>query len=337
MPTQVGRPAELEEGGRGMTRKRALAAAAVAVAALSIAAGTAAGRSADSSVEVVLRPLIGTSSNDVQQVTFGGKIGFHLDVSNTGTSSINHVVIVVDSDVATFSDASRSECGKDPQDPTRMVCKLQQMKGGAPTFSVDLRFDAPATGTTVTATPSVTVDAQTQGSSGNNGTQTTTGAPVITQLVSSAGNSLVKTFAKGKEAFATAATLPQHSKFTMPDALLAGAYGVESSVQDTGASPLCDKCPPYVTILDIPASLLVAGSPFSASNPFTFTVTLLPSAWPNGYSASGLYHGSVLVPMCSSSPLSATTPMCLTSFQASKKKGAVATGEAYQNGRLGFG
>jgi hypothetical protein len=318
-----------------MRRKRTLIATTVAVVAFCLAAGSAGGRSTGSGVSVFLSPLIGTSSNDVQQVTFGGKIGFHLDVSNTGTSTVNHLVIVVASDVATFSDASRSECAQDPKDAKRMVCTLKQMQGGAPTFSVDLRFNAPASGSTVVATPSVTVDAQTQGGSGNNGTTTTTGASVTTALISSAANSLVKTFAKGKEAVATSAALPQHSQFTMPNALLGGYYGIETSVEETTATPLCAKCPPYATVLSIPASLL-ASSPFSSANSFAFTVTLLPAGEPKGYSPTGLSHDGVQVPMCTSSPLSATTHMCLTSFEVSKKNGIVATGEADRNGRLGF-
>jgi hypothetical protein len=41
--------------------------------------------------------------------------------------------------------------------------------------------------------------------------------------------------------------------------------------------------------------------------------------------------------MCADSPLSATVHICLDSFQVGKKTGIVATGEADQNGRLGFG
>jgi hypothetical protein len=316
-------------------------AAGVALITFCIAVGSAGGRSTETGASVVLSPLIGTSSNDVQQVTFGGKIGFHLDVSNTGTSTFNHLVIVVASDAATFSDASRSECAKDPQDAKRMVCKLSQMKGGAPTFSVDLRFDAPASGSTVVTTPSVTVDAQTNGNPGNNGTQTTTGTPVTTALVSSAGNSLVKTFAKGKEALATSATLPQHSQFTMPNTLLGGHYGVQTSVQElsgTGAGqPLCDDCPPYVTVLDIPDSLAATNSPFSPSNFFTFTVKLEASGVPKFYDPVGLYHDGVLVPMCATSPLGPNTHICLTGFLVTKKNGITATGQADQNGRIGFG
>ena len=160
---------------------------------------------------------------------------------------------------------------------------------------------------------------------------------MTTALVSSAGNSIVKTFAKGKEALATSATLPQHSQFTMPNTLLGGHYGVQTSVQEeTTVTPLCDDCPPFVTVLDIPDSL-GANSPFSATNPFAFTVTLLPSGEPKHYNPTGLYHDGDLVPMCATSPLSATTHICLTVFQVTKKNGITATGQADQNGRIGFG
>ena len=307
----------------------------VVITAAFVALGTTGTSSAAAGMSVVLRPLIGTSSNDVQQVTFGGKIGFHLEVTNSGDSSVNHLVIAVASSAGTFSDASRSECLQDPADQKRMVCTLKQMKSGAATFSVDLRFDAPIGGSEVLTTPSVTVDARTQGGAGNNGTQTTTGTPVTTALVSSAANSLVKTFATGRESVATSTALPQHSVFTLPNALLGGVYGVETSVQETTGTPLCPKCPTYLTLLGIPASLLT-DSPFSAANPFSFTVTLLPNGEPTGYKPIGLYHDSALVPMCSSLPLSSTTHICLTSFQTSKS-GVIARGLADQNGRVAFG
>jgi hypothetical protein len=197
-------------------------AAGVALVTFCIAVGSAGGRSTGTGASVVLSPLIGTTSNGVQQVTFGGKIGFHLDVSNTGTSTFNHLVIVVSSDLATFSDASRSECAVDPTNAKRMVCNLVQMKGGAPTFSVDLRFTAPSSGSAVVTTPSLTVDAKTRGNTGNNGTATTTGDPVTTVLISAAGGTLFDSYLRGTENAATAATLPQHSQFVMPATLHGG-------------------------------------------------------------------------------------------------------------------
>jgi hypothetical protein len=312
-----------------------IAAVATLIACV-VVVGPAGGTPMKSKLTVQLSPLIGTVSNGVQQVTYGGKIGLHLDVTNPGPSTVNHVVITVDSDSATFSDASRPECGVDSQDATRMICKLNQIKRGAPTFSVDLRFTAPGSGTQVVTTPSATVDAKSQGNPGNNGTGTTTGDPVTTVLISSAGGALFDSYLRGTENAATSATLPQHSQFVMPGSLLGGLYGVETSVEETTGTPLCTKCPVYVSVLSIPASV-TAGSPFSPANPFTFTVTLLPAGVPAHYYPTGLYHDGVKIPKCSYSPLSGTTHICLTSFSGDKYHGFVATGEADQNGRLGFG
>jgi hypothetical protein len=303
-------------------------AAVVAALACLVAVGSAGSRTTKSTLSVELRSLIGT-------VTNGGKIGLHLDVANKGTSTVNHVLMVVTTDSATFSDASRSECAADPQNAKRMLCSVKQMKSGA-SFSVDFRFNAPSSGSTVVATPSATVDAKTQGSPGNNGTGTTVGDPVTTALVDSAGNSLVDTYLRGAENAATATTLKQHSSFVMPNSLLGGLYGVETSVEEHGAAPLCPKCPPFETVLHIPASLL-GSSPFSDTHPFTFTVTLLPSGVPAHYYPTGLYHDGTLIPKCKYSPLGPNTHICLTSFTGDKYHGFVATGEADQNGRLGFG
>jgi hypothetical protein len=319
-----------------MDRKRTFLAAAVAALACLVAVGSAGGRTTKSALTVDLRPLIGASVNGVQQVTYGGKIGLHLDVTNSGKATVNHVLVAVTTDGATFSDTSRKECAQDPNDAKRMLCMVKQMKSGSPTFSVDFRFDAPSSGSAVVSTPSVSVDAKTQGNPGNNGTGTTTGDPVTTTLTSSAGGSLLDTYLRGTENAATSATLPQHSQFVMPGSLLGGAFGVATSVQERTATPLCTKCPAFETVLGIPASLL-GSSPFSATNPFTFMVTLLPAGVPAHYYPIGLYHDGVLIPMCTTSPLGATTHICLTSFSGNKLTGFVATGKADQNGRLGFG
>jgi hypothetical protein len=210
------------------------------------------------------------------------------------------------------------------------------MKAGSPTFSVDLRFNAPSSGSAVVSTPTASVDAKSQGNPGNNGTGTTTGDPVTTVLISSDGGKLFDSYLRGTENAATAATLPQHSRFVMPASLLGGVYGVETSVSEETGGALCANCPAFETVLGIPASLL-GSPPFSATNPFTFTVTLLPAGVPAHYSPTGLYHDSVLIPMCSTSPLSATTHICVISFSGNKYIGFTATGKADQNGRIGFG
>lgn len=314
-----------------------LFAGVVAVVACFVVVGSAGGRTAKSRLTVDLSPLIGTSVNGVQKVTYGGKIGLHLDVTNPGPSTVNHVVITVTADTATFSDASRPECAVDPADAKRMVCTVKQMKAGSPTFSVDLRFNAPSSGSAVVSTPTATVDAKSQGNPGNNGTGTTTGDPVTTVLISSMGGTLFDSYLRGTENAATSATLPQHSQFVMPTSLLGGLYGVETSVQEDTVGLPCAHCPAFSTVLGIPASLLGPSSPFSPSNFFTFTVRLEPSGVPAHYYSTGLYHDGMLIANCTTSPLSATTHICVTSFSGNKYIGFTATGKADQNGRIGFG
>jgi hypothetical protein len=303
--------------------------------ALAMTFGTGAGQ-AGGSLAVSLSPLIGTGSNQVPQVTNGGKLALHLSVSNPGNATANHLLMVVDTDNATFSNASRPECGADPNDSSRMVCTLKQMKHGG-SFSVDVRFTVAASGTSVTAVPSVTINAQTRGNPGNNGSGTSGGAPVTATLVGPAGGSLVKTFLAATESAATNLALTQHSAFTLPSALLGGTFGVALSVQETTQAAPCTHCPTAVTDLQIPASL-GPGSPFSATNPFSFTVSLLPSGQPWGYVPTGLYHDGVLVPLCSLHPLGPTTHICLTSAPVLTLGSTfVATGIADQNGKIGFG
>ncbi len=309
-----------------MRRKRKLFAAGIAAVGCLVAVGSAGGHTNQPPVSAVLSPLIGTTTNGVQQVTNGGKIGLQLDV--TANSTVKNVLITVASDKAKFSDASRPECAKGP-DARLMVCFVKQLQSGS-TFSVVLRYDAPATGDKVATFPTVLFLS-------NYLPGIVIGKPVKTVLVSSAGGSLLNSYLRGSENVATAATLPQHSQFVMPNALLGGAFGVATSVQETTtATPLCTKCPALETVLEIPASLQ-ADSPFSATNPFTFTVTLLPAGVPAHYYPTGLYHDGVKIPKCSWSPLGPSTHICLTSFTGDKYSGFVATGQADQNGRLGFG
>ena len=149
----------------------------------------------------------------------------------------------------------------------------------------------------------------------------------------------MKTFAKGKEALATSATLPQHSQFTMPNTLLGGHYGVQTSVQETTAR--------HAAVRRLPA---VRHRSSTSRTPSPHELAVLadellhvhghaaePTGVPKFYDPTGLYHDGVLVPMCATSPLGPNTHICLTGFLVTKKNGIIATGKADQNGRIGFG
>jgi hypothetical protein len=302
-----------------------LLAAGLAAVGCLVAAGSAGGHGSQPAVSAVLSPLIGTTTNGVQQVTNGSKIGLRLDV--TANSTVTNVLITVASDKATFSDATQPECGKGP-DARLMVCFVRQLAAGS-VYSINLRYDAPATGDKVVTFPTVVFVS-------NHLPGIVFGKAVKTELVSSAGGSLASSYLRGSEEVGTAETLPQHSEFVMPETLLGGAFGVATSVREQTATPLCTKCPALETVLEIPASV-EANSPFSATNPFTFKVTLLPAGVPRYYKPTGLYHDGMKIPKCHYSPLGPSTHICLTSFSGDKYQGFVATGIADQNGRLGFG
>ena len=321
-----------------MKRKRMTVAALAALAVCVVAVGQAGGSTAKSRLTVALSPLIGTSANGVQKVTYGGKIGLHLDVANPGPSTVNHVVVTVAADTATFSDASRPECAVDPTNAKRMVCTVKQMKAGSPTFSVDLRFNAPSSGSAVVSTPTATVDAKSQGNPGNNGTGTTTGDPVTTVLISSDGGRLFDSYLRGTENAATAATLPQHSQFVMPTSLLGGLYGVETSVQEKTAHP---------AVHQVPGPRDGAGDPGFGARALLalLAVELLHvhgqaravrragPLLPDGAVPRRHAHPDVQHLAARARPRTSAS----TSFSGNKYIGFTATGKADQNGRIGFG
>ena len=125
----------------------------------------------------------------------------------------------------------------------------------------------------------------------------------------------------------------------MPNSLLGGVYGVETSGSGKDQPRRCAR--------NVRRSRQCWGSrhrcsgpssPFSPSNFFTFTVKLEPSGVPAHYYPTGLYHEGVLIPdVQRPRPLSASTHICVTSFSGNKYIGFTATGKADQNGRIGFG
>ena len=162
-----------------------MVAVVLAAIAAALVGGASTGRAA-TSFTITLDPLIGTAAvNEIPQVSYGGKIGYHLVVTNSGDSTTQHASIVVTSDLATFSDSDNASCAANPKDAHQMVCTPF---GGTfvpgETFDVHLRFTAPASGAQVSTSASISVAAKTVGGTNNNGTTLATSQPpVLTNIV----------------------------------------------------------------------------------------------------------------------------------------------------------
>src|SRR3954447_22585399 len=169
----------------GLARLLAMVSAMAAFAII----GGATTSDAATSFNITLAPLIGTSSNVIPQVSYGGKIGYQLHVDNNGDSNTQHASIVVTNNLATFSDVSdTANCAVNPKDAHQMVCTPfgGTFAPGA-SFDADLRFTAPATGPAageqVSTTAAITVSAQTVGGNKSNGTTLQQTSPVLTNIV----------------------------------------------------------------------------------------------------------------------------------------------------------
>jgi hypothetical protein len=332
---------------RSMNTRRRLVRAAglVAVVVSVVLVGAATNGRAATVLTIQLDPLIGSGQNVIQQVSYGGNIGYGLSVHNTGDSVVTKVTVVVTSDLATFLDDDSSLCvGSGHQ----MTCTPP---GGtlAPGdgFTAKLRFTAPLTGAQVTTHADITVGAQTVGGSNNQGTTLTSSAPVVTTLGASSVDS-ISTYLRGNEGAHTGnlgPTHPQRFVQQMPSGLL-GDFGTALSLLDESGTPICATCLPWFTSVTIPAAshVLNAGNPFydgTTTNPYSWT---MEAQYPAGFKVSGVAYlddDAVLhfpLPSCASVPLGPLSPVCVDSVQQNPKtKTVTATGRGIENGNLGFG
>jgi hypothetical protein len=319
--------------------------------------GTGTGRAA-TSFEVDLSPLIGTIGNDIPQVSFGGKIGYHLFVENTGDSTTQHAQIVVTSDGATFSDASDASCAANPKNLHQMVCTPF---GGTfvphATFAVDFRFTAPSSGTQVSTVTAITVAAQTVGSNKNNGTTIAQSSAVLTNIVEN--TTKADTYLHVNEKAGTgglSADHPQNFTATMPSTFFGDPFGIALSIHDGVGTPLCGTCLTSFTTVDIPAAPFPAtpGNPFyngvDPNNPYGWSIS---AKYPSGFQLSKLVHVDDSnvpkdVPSCASIvPEPAPTlaqPLCWDTLNQQPgnpnkpdTRIVTATGRGLENGQFGFG
>jgi hypothetical protein len=328
-----------------------------AVLALALSGGAGTGQAA-TAFTVDLQPLIGSTGNQIPQVSYGGAIGYHLFVQNTGDSTTQHVQIIVTSDSATFLDDDSDLCSAYPGDSHKMLCTPPDgTLRPNDTLTVNFRFTAPTTGDSVSTNASIVVAAQSVGGKKNKGTTLATcpapQCPVVTQLV--ADGSETDTFLRANENAATGRLTNEHpQKFSLqlPPTLLGAPFGIAVSIHDQVGTPICDSCLTSFTTLSIPAAALATklGNPLydgtanpPTTNPYTATMT---AKYTPGFVLHGVAYrddsGFLYFPVasCGSDAPSPTIPVCVvpgTLFQDRNTRTVGATLRGIQNGNGGFG
>jgi hypothetical protein len=330
-----------------MTRSssRLLAAMAVVGAAIvaSLVGGVGAGH-ASTTLPITITPLIAAGSSDpVPQVSYGGKIGYEVIATNQDTSNTTHVRVVVDvTGGATFFDANDPSCAAAKGNPGEMICTPNggTLRSGQ-TYTVDFRFTAPSTGTKVTATPSATIAAQTNGNPGNNGTTVSTGTPVDV-LLNADGSTNDTYLRQGENAMAGG---PQDFTTQLPGTLFV-PFGLELGIHNQTGT-ICPTCLGAFTELTIPgASLVGAGTPFGTTNPYGWT---MKASAPPSFKLNGVFHiddngngANTPIPACADIGGAPTVgdPVCYDTLTSKNKAGVqtlTATGRGLENGKSGFG
>lgn len=330
------------------TSSRLLAAVGVvgAVIVASLVGGVGAGH-ASTSFTVINTALIGTSGNDVPEVSYGGKIGFESTVTNTNSSNATHVEFAFQVPGGSFVDATDASCAALKNDSSTMICSPLggTMKAGD-SWTVDFRFTAPSSGTSVTTRSGVTVAAQTKGNPLNNGTLAQAGNPVEVTL--NAGGFQNDTFLRKNEN--ASAGGPQNFSAHLPTALLGDPFGLELGIHNqTGpAGTVCPTCIGSFTELTIPAASLVgADTPFGTTNPYSWTMSATTAT---SFKLLGVFHiddngdgTTTPIPACSTLTGDAPTaddPVCydtLTSKNHAGVQNISATGRGLENGKVTFG
>src|SRR3954447_4253692 len=209
-----------------MTRSSSRLLAAVgglgAVIVASLVGGVGASR-ASTSFDVELKALIAASSLDpVPEVSYGGKIGYEATVTNTNASNATHVQFVVQVPNGSFVDATDPSCAPAKGDSSTMICIPNggTMTSGS-SYTVDFRFTAPTSGSSVTTASGVSIAAKSQGNPLNNGTLVKAGNPVTGNL--NAGGFQNDTYLRQGEG--ASANGPQTFSAQLPNALFGTQFG----------------------------------------------------------------------------------------------------------------
>jgi hypothetical protein len=321
----------------------ALAAVGAAIAA-GLIAGVGAGH-ASTSFTVGITPLIAAGSGDlVPQVSLSGKIGFEAKVTNTNSSNATHVRFAFQVPGGSFVDATDASCAALKNDSSTMICIPLggTMKSGA-SWTVDFRFTAPSSGTSVTTKSGVTVAAQTNGNPLNNGTLAQAGNDVTVSLNSD--GSVNDTYLRKNESALVGG--PQNFSTKLPTALLGDPFGLELGIHNQTGNA-CPTCIGSFTELTIPAATLVgADTPFGTTNPYSWTMSATTAT---SFKLLGIFHiddngdgMTTPIPACSTLTGTAPTagdPVCYDTLTSKNHAGVqtlTASGRGLENGKVAFG
>ena len=300
---------------------------------------------ASTSFTVNITPLIAASPNDkVPEVSLGGKIGFEATVTNTNSSNATHVQFAFQVPGGSFVDATDASCKPLKGDSSTMICiPLGGTMKSGDSWTVDFRFTAPTSGTSVTTKSGVTVAAQSQGNPLNNGTLAQAGNAVT--IVLNSDGSVNDTYLRKNEGASVGG--PQNFSTKLPTALLGDPFGLELGIHNQNGLA-CPTCIGTFTELTIPAASSAGlGTPFGATNPYSWTMsaTTAPS-----FKLLGVFHiddsgggTAVPIPACSSLTGGGPTladPVCYDTLTSKNKAGVqtlTATGRGLENGKITFG
>jgi Domain of unknown function DUF11 len=330
-----------------MTRPSSHLLAAMAVVGAAIVASLVGGVGvghASTSFTVNITPLIAADSSDpVPQVSLGGKIGFEATVTNTNSSNATHVEFAFQVPGGSFFDATDASCKALKGDPSTMICiPLGGTMKSGDSWTVDFRFTAPTSGTSVTTRSGVSIAAQTQGNPLNNGTLAQAGNPVT--IVLNSDGSVNDTYLRKNEG--ASAGGPQNFSTKLPTALLGDPFGLELGIHNQ-TGQVCPTCIGTFTELTIPtASSVGAGTPFGLTNPYSWTMTATTAT---SFKLLGVFHvddggngTTTPIPSCASIGGAPTLadPVCYDTLTSKNHAGVqtlTATGRGLENGKITFG
>jgi hypothetical protein len=363
------------KSGKSLGRVGAVLVVVSAAIAAALVGGASTGR-ATTNFDITLSPVLGTTGQDIAQVSYGGKIGYSLHIKNADTSNTQHVSVVVASNLATFSDSDNASCILNSKDSQMICTPFGGTLAAGQEFNVNLRFTAPATGPVdgekVKTCASITVSAQTVGGkkNGNSGTTIANTCPtgfddpgaVVTNIVENTTKD--DTYLHKHEHAATGnLSLPDHPQNfgldTPLDKLFGDPFGIAVSIHDVlGAPAECTSnsttdCFGAETVLKIPtaSSVTIAGNPFyngTLLNPFNPYSWTMNAQYPQGsnFKLHGIYHiedgGAFKQLLKCDDPLvggapNVTYPLCYDTLdQITNKRMLIATGRGLENGGLGW-